>query len=70
MSRILEGIFVIGCSLVGLGMSAPAGSRMHNAVEHSVRFVAGALPHVLSGASSVAAEPGVRIKLLIMKHGL
>jgi hypothetical protein len=68
MSRILEGIFVIGCSLVGFGMSAPTGSSIHNAVEQSVRFVAGALPHVLSGASSAGLEPGVR--LLIMKHVL
>jgi hypothetical protein len=59
MSRLLEVIFVIGCSVVGFGMSAPAGSSIHNAVEHSVRLVVGALPHVLSGATSLTPRPRI-----------
>jgi len=40
VSRILEGIFVIGCSLIGFGMSAPEGSGIHDSVERSAQLVA------------------------------
>ena len=33
MTRLLEGIFVIGCSLVGFGMSAPEGSGINNTIK-------------------------------------
>src|SRR6266853_351840 len=39
-SRILEGVFVLGCSLVGLGMGAPEGSGMRNTVQSSIQLVA------------------------------
>jgi hypothetical protein len=39
MSRLLEGIFVIGCSLVGLGMNASEGSLFQNTVKSSVQFI-------------------------------
>jgi hypothetical protein len=40
MSRILEGVFVLGCSLVGLGMSGSEGSVFQNTMKTSVQFIA------------------------------
>lgn len=40
MSRFMEGIFVIGCALVGLGMGAPEGTGIQNGVKYSVRLIA------------------------------
>jgi len=40
MSRVLEAIFVAGCSLVGFGISAPEGSSIHDGVECSAQLVA------------------------------
>jgi len=70
MSRFLEVIFVLGCSLVGLGIGSPAGSRIHDSVEHTVQLVSRTLPRSLIGIGSLAIQPGVRIRLLIMKHVL
>ena len=39
MSRILEAVFVLGCSLVGLGMSCKEGSLFQNSVKTSIQFV-------------------------------
>jgi hypothetical protein len=70
MSRVLEGIFVIGCSLVGFGLSAPSGSRMHDSVERSAQLIANIWPRVLGGISTLAPDPRAHIQLLIMKHVL
>lgn len=40
MARILEGVFVIGCALVGFGMGAPEGSGIQNSVKCSVQLIA------------------------------
>jgi hypothetical protein len=39
MSRILESVFVLGCSLVGFGMDAKDGSVIQDAVKVSVQLV-------------------------------
>ncbi len=39
MSRFLEAIFVLGCSLVGFGLSATRGDVVQNAVRYSVQLV-------------------------------
>ena len=39
MSRILEGVFVLGCSLVGLGMGAPDGSGLRDTVQSSIQLI-------------------------------
>ena len=39
MSRILEAVFVLGCSLVGLGMSCKDGSLFQNSVKSSIQLV-------------------------------
>ena len=40
MSRLLEGVFVIGCSLVGFAMSSPEAGMLRNAMKTSVQLVA------------------------------
>ena len=40
MSRILEAVFVMGCSLVGLAMNAREGSEVRNAMQCSIQFIA------------------------------
>lgn len=39
MSRFLEVIFVVGCSLIGLGMSASEGSLFQNTMKTSIQFI-------------------------------
>jgi hypothetical protein len=39
MNRFLEGIFVIGCAVVGFGMGAPEGSGIRNAMNCSVQLI-------------------------------
>ena len=56
MSRFLEGIFVIGCSLVGLGMGAPEGSGMQNTMQASIQLVALAQNHVTSNVARLSAN--------------
>lgn len=51
MSRTLEGIFVLGCALVGLSMNAPDGSRIQNAVHYSVQLIAVAQDNMASNAA-------------------
>ncbi len=50
MTRLLEGIFVIGCSLVGFGMGAPEGSGIRNTVKCSVQLIAVAHQNMASNA--------------------
>ena len=52
MARILEGIFVLGCSLVGLGMSAPDRSG----VREVVQLVALAQNNAASNVARLAAH--------------
>lgn len=40
MSKILEGVFVLGCSLVGLGMSGIDGGVFQNTMKASIQLVA------------------------------
>jgi len=39
MSRFLEAVFVLGCSLVGFGLSAGEGNAVHSAVQYAVQLV-------------------------------
>ncbi len=39
MSRILEGVFVLGCAVVGLCIDAKEGSVMQDAVNCSVQLI-------------------------------
>ncbi|HLK20274.1 MAG TPA: hypothetical protein VKT81_15065 [Bryobacteraceae bacterium] len=48
MNRILEGIFVIGCSLVGFAMGAPEGSGIRNAMNCSVQLIGFANENIAS----------------------
>jgi hypothetical protein len=56
MSRILEGVFVLGCSLVGLGMGAPEGSGMRNTMQGSIRLVALAQSNVAGNVARLSAS--------------
>jgi hypothetical protein len=51
MTRLLEGIFVIGCSLVGFGMSAPEGSGIRHTMQCSVQLIAVAHENMASNAA-------------------
>ena len=50
MTRLLEGIFVIGCSLVGFGMSAPEGCGIRHTIKCSVQLIAVAHENMASNA--------------------
>ncbi len=54
MSRILEGVFVIGCALVGLGIDAKEGSVMQDAVKCSVQLIANVHDHVASNTARLS----------------
>jgi hypothetical protein len=56
MSRILEGVFVLGCSLVGLGMSAPEGSLFQNTMKSSIQLVALAQDNVTANTCQLGAN--------------
>jgi len=56
MSRILEGVFVLGCSLVGLGMGAPEGSGVRNTVQSSVQLIALAQSGVAQNVAKLRAS--------------
>jgi hypothetical protein len=56
MSRILEGVFVLGCSLVGLAMSAPEGSVFQNTVKSSIQLVALAQNNVTANTCRLGAN--------------
>jgi hypothetical protein len=68
MARILEGIFVLGCSLVGFSMNALEGSRFPDTLQASVQLVMNELRSPLKEAGPLAV--GRCIELLIMKHVL
>ena len=50
MARVLESIFVFGCSLVGLALNSADG-RLNDTVQSSVQLVALTHAHVLYQAS-------------------
>jgi hypothetical protein len=52
MTRLLEGIFVIGCSLVGFGMSAPEGSGINNTIKCSIQLIALAHNNIASNTAN------------------
>jgi hypothetical protein len=56
MSRILEGIFVIGCSLVGFGMSAPEGSGIKDTMQWSIQLIALAQNNMSFNAARLTAN--------------
>ena len=39
MSRFLEAVFVLGCSLVGFGLSAGEGNVVQSTVQYAVQLV-------------------------------
>jgi hypothetical protein len=39
MSRFLEAVFVLGCSLVGFGLSAGEGNAVQKTLQYSVQLV-------------------------------
>lgn len=53
MTRFLEGIFVIGCSLVGFGMGAPEGSGIRNAMNCSVQLIGFANDNLASNSAKI-----------------
>jgi len=56
MSRILEGVFVLGCSLVGLGIGAPQGSVIQDTVKCSVQLIALAHANMASNAARLSTD--------------
>ena len=50
MTRLLEGIFVIGCSLVGFAMSAPEGSGIKDTMQCSIQLIAVAHDNIASNS--------------------
>ena len=56
MSRILEGVFVLGCALVGLCMDAKEGSVMQDAVKTSVQLIANVHDHVAANAARLSRD--------------
>jgi len=53
MTRLLEGVFVIGCSLVGFGMGAPEGSGIRNTMQCSVQLIALANDNIASNSANI-----------------
>jgi hypothetical protein len=56
MTRLLEGIFVIGCSLVGFGMSAPEGSGVRDTMKCSIQLIALAHNNIASNTANLAVH--------------
>jgi hypothetical protein len=52
MTRLLEGIFVIGCSVVGFCMGAPEGSGIRNTMKCSVQLIALAHNNIASNTAN------------------
>jgi len=52
MTRLLEGIFVIGCSVVGFCMGAPEDSGIKNTMKCSVQLIAMAHNNIASNAAN------------------
>jgi len=58
MSRTLEVIFIIGCSLVGWSMGAPDGTGLKEAMKCSVRLVALAQDNIASNTARLTGAIG------------
>jgi hypothetical protein len=56
MTRLLEGIFVIGCSLVGFAMSAPEGSGIRDTMKCSIQLIALAHNNIASNTANLAVH--------------
>jgi hypothetical protein len=56
MTRLLEGIFVIGCSLVGFAMSAPEGSGIRNTMKCSIQLIAVAHNNIASNTANLGVH--------------
>jgi hypothetical protein len=56
MTRLLEGIFVIGCSLVGFAMSAPEGSGIRDTMKCSIQLIALAHNNIASNTASLGVH--------------
>jgi hypothetical protein len=56
MTKLLEGIFVIGCSLVGFGMSAPEGSGVRDTMKCSIQLIALAHNNIASNTANLAVH--------------
>jgi len=67
MARILEGVFVIGCSLVGFGMNTPQGNVFEHSIECSVQLVSLAHDKIAMNGSRVS-EDLMRIPVDIISH--
>jgi hypothetical protein len=52
MTRLLEGIFVIGCSLVGFAISAPQGSVIRQTMNCSIDLIAAAHDNITANAGN------------------
>jgi len=62
MSRTLEVIFIIGCSLVGWSMNAPEGTGLKQAMKCSVHLVALAQDNLASHTANLTGALG-RLRL-------
>ena len=56
MSRILEVVFIIGCSLVGWSMNAPDGTGVKETMKCSVQLVAVAQDNIASNTARLTAH--------------
>lgn len=56
MTRFMEGIFVIGCALVGFGMNAPEGNGIRNTMKCSIQLIAVAQDNVTVNAAKFGAH--------------
>jgi hypothetical protein len=52
MTRLLEFMFVVGCSVVGFGMSAPDGNPIKNTLNCSVQLIALAHNNIASNTAN------------------
>jgi hypothetical protein len=52
MTRLLEGIFVVGCCLVGFAMNAPEGSNIKNTMNCSIQLIALANNNIASNTAN------------------
>ena len=67
MSRILEVVFVVGCSLVGLGMNCKEGSLFQNSVKTSIQFVNLARSNVARNAAHFS-ENLAKVPVLVLSN--
>ncbi|MGD0296480.1 MAG: hypothetical protein ABSE86_05140 [Bryobacteraceae bacterium] len=52
MTRLLEFMFVVGCSVVGFGMGAPEGNPIKNTLNCSVQLIAVAHNNIASNTAN------------------